>query len=62
MNQEFIKLTESVELCRLCETFKYSILHYKGRNTAIANEREVFCPSEARAAVTQVVFAVFCFE
>ena len=40
----------------------YSILHYKGRNTAIANECQVCCPSEARAAVTRVAFAVFCFE
>ena len=39
-----------------------SILHYKGRNTAIANECEVCCPSEARAAATRVAFAVFCFE
>ena len=40
-----------------------SILHYKGRNTAIANECEVCCPSEARAsAATRIAFAVFCFE
>ena len=39
-----------------------SILHYKGRNTAIANKCKVCCPSEARAAVTRVAFAVFCFE
>ena len=35
-----------------------SILHYKGRNTAIANECEVCCPSEAKAAATRVAFAV----
>ena len=42
--------------------WNYSILHYKGRNTAIANECEVCCPSEARTAVTRIAFAVFCFE
>ena len=36
--------------------------HYKRRNTAIANECEVCCSSEARAAVTRVAFTVFCFE
>ena len=41
---------------------KNSILHYKGRNIVIVNECEVCCPSEAKAAVTQVAFAVFCFE
>ena len=33
-------------------------MHYSKQNTAIANEREVCCPSEARAAVTRVAFAV----
>ena len=34
-------------------------IHYSKQNTAIANECEVCCPSEARAAATRVAFAVF---
>ena len=39
-----------------------SILHYKGRNRAIAWVWSLLCPSETRAAITRNAFAVFCFE
>ena len=39
-----------------------SILHYKGRNRAIAWVWSLLCPSETRTAITRNAFAVFCFE